>query len=76
MRIRRKKWAEKELNEAKFYIHNPSEFKGNWKKLFKNNNPLHIELGCGKGNFIATLASENKNINYIAIDMIEAMLGL
>jgi len=76
LRIRRKKWAEKELNEAKFYIHNPSEFKGNWKKLFKNNNPLHIELGCGKGNFIATLASENKNINYIAIDMIEAMLGL
>ena len=76
MRIRRKKWAEKELEESSFYIHNPSIYKGKWKANFKNHNPLHIELGCGKGYFISTLASENKNINYIAIDMIEAMLGL
>ena len=77
MRIRRKKWAEKELEESEFYIHNPSIYKGKWKSMFKNiNNPLHIELGCGKGTFISTLASENKDINYIAIDMIEAMLGL
>ena len=76
MRIRRKKWAEKELNESKFYIHNPNEFKGRWNDKFDNNNPLHIELGCGKGSFIASLASKNRDINYIAIDMIEAMLGL
>ena len=76
MRIRRKKWAEKELNEAEFYIDNPEEFKGSWKTKFKFNRPLHIELGCGKGLFISTLAKKNDNINYIAVDMIEAMLGI
>lgn len=76
MRIRRKKWAKEELEKAEFYIDKPQEFKGKWKKKFDKPYPLHIELGCGKGLFIATLASKNRNINYIAIDMIEAMLGL
>lgn len=76
MRIRRKKWAQKELEESKFYIDRPDEFKGKWKEQFKYNQPLHIELGCGKGIFSATLASNHKENNYIAVDMIEAMLGL
>lgn len=76
MRIRRKKWAREELDNSKFYIDKPEEFKGKWQEKFDKTNPLHIELGCGKGLFIATLASKNRNINYIAVDMIEAMLGL
>lgn len=76
MRIRRKKWAREELDNSKFYIDKPEEFKGEWKNKFDKCNPLHIELGCGKGLFIATLASNHKEINYIAVDMIEAMLGL
>ena len=76
MRIRRKKWAKDELENAKFYIDKPECNKGNWNSLFPKKQPLHIELGCGKGLFISTLASENLNINYIAVDMIEAMLGL
>ena len=35
-----------------------------------------IELGCGKGQFISNLAIENQNINYLAIDLVDAMLGL
>lgn len=76
MRIRRKKWAKEELENSKFYIDKPDEFKGKWKSKFKNESPLHIELGCGKGSFIANLASGHRDINYIAVDMIEAMLGL
>ena len=77
MRIRYKKWARPELEASKFYIDNPEELKGKWKEYFKNpNNPIHLELGCGKGQFISNLASENLNINYIAIDLIDAMLGL
>lgn len=76
MRIRRKKWAKEELENSKFYIDKPEEFKGNWKSKFEQENPLHIELGCGKGSFISNLASSHRNINYIAVDMIEAMLGL
>ena len=76
MRIRFKPWARPELEASKFYIDNPEEYKGKWKELFKNNNPIHLELGCGKGQFIANLAVENPNINYIAIDLVDAMLGL
>ena len=77
MRIRYKKWARPELEASKFYIDEPEKMKGKWKEFFKNpNNPLHIELGCGKGQFISNLASENLDKNYIAIDLIDAMLGL
>ena len=77
MRIRYKKWARPELEASKFYIDNPEEYKGKWKQCFKNQeNPIHIELGCGKGQFIAKLAVENQDINYIAIDLVDAMLGL
>ena len=76
MRIRYKKWARPELEASPFYIDNPEEMKGKWKEYFGNNNPIHLELGCGKGQFISELASENLDINYIAIDLVDAMLGL
>ena len=77
MRIRYKKWARPELEASPFYIDNPEEYKGKWKTLFKNaDNPIHLELGCGKGQFIAEIASRNLDINYIAIDLVDAMLGL
>lgn len=76
MRIRRKPWAKQELEEAKFYIDNPCINKGKWKSTFQNNNPIHLEIGCGKGTFISKLATKHQEINYIAADMIEAMLGL
>ena len=76
MRIRYKKWARPELEASPFYIDNPEEMKGKWKEYFGNNHPIHLELGCGKGHFISQLASENLDINYIAIDLIDAMLGL
>ena len=77
MRIRYKKWARPELEASPFYIDKPEEYKGRWKEFFRNENqPIHLELGCGKGQFISKLASDNLNINYIAIDLIDAMLGL
>ena len=76
MRIRFKPWARPELEASKFYIDNPQDYKGKWKSLYNNKAPFHIELGCGKGSFIANLAVNNKNINYLAIDLVDAMLGL
>ena len=76
MRIRFKPWARPELEASKFYIDNPEDYKGKWKTLYKNIAPLHIELGCGKGSFISKLAVKNDNINYLAIDLVDAMLGL
>ncbi len=77
MRIRYKKWARPELEASKFYRDEPEKLKGKWKEEFENpNQPLHLELGCGKGQFMARLAVENPNTNYIAIDLVDAMLGL
>lgn len=76
MRIRFKPWARPELEASKFYIDNPQDYKGKWKTLYQNKNPFHIELGCGKGSFISQLAVKNENINYLAIDLVDAMLGL
>ena len=77
MRIRYKPWARKELEQSKFYIDNPEEIKGNWKNQFENKgNPIYLELGCGKGQFISEMAVQNQNINYITIDLVDAMLGL
>lgn len=76
MRIRFKPWARPELEASKFYIDNPEDYKGKWQSLFKEKKPLHIELGCGKGNFISSLAVNHPENNYIAIDLVDAMLGL
>ena len=77
MRIRYKKWARPELEASKFYEDEPEKWKGKWKDHFKNPDlPFMIELGCGKGQFISKLALENQNVNYLAIDLIDAMLGL
>ena len=77
MRIRYKKWARPELEASSFYVDNPESLRGKWKDFFKNSNlPLHLELGCGKGKFISEIASKNQDVNYIAIDLIDAMLGL
>ena len=76
MRIRFKPWARPELEASPFYIDNPEEYKDKWKTLYKNDAEFHIELGCGKGSFISQLASKNTNINYLAIDLVDAMLGL
>ena len=76
MRIRFKPWARPELEASKFYIDNPEEYKGKWRELFSNDNPIYLELGCGKGGFISQVAVYNPDINYIAIDLVDAMLGL
>ena len=78
MRIRFKPWAREELETSPFYIDNPQDYKDKWKNLFEKKAPIYVELGCGKGNFIAKLSKNNeeKNINFIAIDLVDAMLGL
>ena len=77
MRIRYKKWARPELEASKFYIDEPEKIKGKWKEQFgKPEQPLHLELGCGKGQFISQIAFQNPEINYIAIDLVDAMLGI
>lgn len=69
MRIRRKPWARPELEACEFCVKNPAELKGKWKHSFAKEQPLHVELGCGKGGFISQVSAANQDINYVAIDI-------
>ncbi|MDD4746556.1 MAG: tRNA (guanosine(46)-N7)-methyltransferase TrmB [Salinivirgaceae bacterium] len=47
-----------------------NEIKGTWNRwMFENNNPIVVELGCGKGEYTVALARENRNVNYIGVDI-------
>lgn len=76
MRIRRKPWARPELEACPFFVDAPADNKGRWNKCFKKEQPLHMELGCGKGSFIAQIALRNPDINYLAVDIKSDMLGV
>lgn len=74
MRLRNVKGARENIAASQYVIHHPEEYKGKWRELFKNNNPIHIEIGMGKGKFIQTLAKNNPNINYIGIEKYSSVL--
>lgn len=77
MRVRRLKWATSELDESSIFIREGASLRGHWRERFSEpTRPLHLELGCGKGGFISQLAPDNLEINFIAVDMIDNMLGL
>lgn len=76
MRIRKKKWAEPELAVCDFYVKEPEKYAGKWKTAFKNEQPLYLEIGCGKGTFAGILALRNPEINIIALDIKVDMLGV
>ena len=77
MRMRKKKHCNERLeNCSELWIKEPEELKGKWGEIFQNTNPIHIEIGCGKGQFICTMAQNNPDINYIAIDVVPDVLVL
>ena len=74
MRLRKKWWARPELEKSELFISNPSELRGKWKEEFKNNNPIHLELGCGRGGFLTKNCEKYPNINHIAVDLKDEVL--
>ncbi|MGN1311526.1 MAG: tRNA (guanosine(46)-N7)-methyltransferase TrmB [Bacilli bacterium] len=74
MRLKNIKGASEKILKGKYFINNPSEYKGKWNELFNNNNPIYIEIGMGKGNFIIKNAIANPNINYIGIEMYDSVI--
>lgn len=66
MRLKHIKGAEERVENSKYVIKEIK--KGNFKEYFNNNNPIHIEIGMGKGDFIVELARRNPNMNYIGVE--------
>lgn len=69
MRQRTVKNLEERLEQnSSFVIENPREAKGRWAEIFGNRNPVYLEIGCGKGQFILTRAERNPQANFIAVE--------
>ena len=74
MRLRNIPGADEAIAESPYCINEPETQKGNWQQLFGNDNPIHIEIGMGKGQFLTRLAKENPHINYIGIERYSSVL--
>ena len=74
MRLRKVKYASEKIDASKYVIKNYKDFTGHFKDLFNNNNPIYIEIGMGKGNFIINNALRNPTINYIGIEKFDSVM--
>ena len=74
MRLRNVKNKDKILSTCKILIDEPKTLKGNWKKIFNNDNPIYIEIGMGKGDFIIGNALKYPEINFIGIEKYDSVL--
>jgi tRNA (guanine-N7-)-methyltransferase len=64
--------AKKILNDSSYVVKNPSQNKNRWNKVFGNNNPIHLELGMGRGEFIIEMAKKYPKINFIGLELNES----
>ena len=74
MRLRNIPGSKDVIAASEDVIHNPEQYRGRWARLFKKEQPLHIEVGMGKGRFLMDLASRHPDINYIGIEMYDSVL--
>ena len=64
MRLRNIPRAREVLDVHEMVIKDEKKWRGRWSEVFGNDNPVYIEIGMGKGQFIITLAKQNPDINY------------
>ena len=74
MRLRKVKGAREAIEASSLVIHDATTKKGQWQEIFGNSNPVHIEIGMGKGRFLTALAKQNPEINYIGIERYDSVL--
>ena len=74
MRLRNIPGADDAIAESIYCIKEPKTHKGTWQDIFPSRQPLHIEIGMGKGRFIMDLAATNPNINYVGIERYSSVL--
>ena len=74
MRLRNVHGAKEKIESSKYIVLNYKELRGNYKSLFGNNNPIHIEIGMGKGQFIVENAKRYPNINFIGIEKFDSVI--
>ena len=76
MEYNKVKDANKILNNSSYLVNKPNIYKNKWHEVFKNNNPIHLELGMGRGEFIVTMAKNNPKINFIGLELNESQTAM
>ena len=74
MRLRNVKGAFDKVEASEYIIHDYKCHKGNYKKIFNNNNPICIEIGMGKGDFILGMSKKYPDINFIGIEKFDNVI--
>ena len=74
MRLRHIPGAEEAIEQSPYVIQEPKEMKGKWDSVFGNRNPIHIEVGMGKGRFIMDMARLHPDRNFVGIEMYDSVL--
>ena len=67
MRLRNIPRADSVISAHSLAVNEPKEYKGLWQNVFENDNPVHVEIGMGKGQFLTKMAAVHPDINYIAV---------
>ncbi len=75
MRMRKKKNCAARIERCgDIRITDPENYKGKWQEVFGNDNPIHVEIGCGKGSFVVGMAKLHPDVNFIAIEKVEDVI--
>jgi tRNA (guanine-N7-)-methyltransferase len=75
MRLRNKPWAKDKIEQYPQYaVSNPEQYRGKWQEVFGNSQPIHIEVGTGKGQFITEMAKAHPDINYFGIELYDSVI--
>ena len=74
MRLRNVRGARETIATNRYVIDRPEDLKGKWQEYFNKDNPIYLEIGMGKGQFITNLALKNPDISYIGIEKFSSVL--
>ena len=74
MRYNKIKDAEKIIASSPYLVQNPTENKNKWSSVFGNTNPIHIELGMGRGDFIINMAKTYPHFNFVGVEMSDSQM--
>ena len=74
MRLRNIRGSKDVIASCPFVVQEPESCRGRWAEIFGNENPIHIEVGMGKGRFMMDLAAAHPDINYLGIERYSSVL--